>query len=206
MFQHVPHPSSFCRVGFFMLWETVSALKLLACSCLFANETSCALRGCPTQAGFAWVGANSGASLTEREAAQLVAQPLHFLGSLASRKRFASSKKAFSLSLSAWIPCSMSSTSTRLSLRRRCFDMLSTCFAISRGSVTLRRTCFAVVRFAVAIPSSIYTIVVQFRKGDGRALKTNRRSLDSRSVAPLLRASLGMTEMKVRSWKPMADN
>src|ERR1035441_9680730 len=83
------------------------------------------------------------------------------LGALASRKRFASSKKAFSFSLRAWIPCSMRSTRTRLSLRRRCFDMVSTCFAISRGRVTLRRTCFAAARFAVAILSSIYTILVQ---------------------------------------------
>src|ERR1039458_2206191 len=55
----------------------------------------------------------------------------------------------------------MSSTRTRLSLRRRCFDMVSTCFAISRGRVTLRRPCFAAARFAVAILSSIYTILVQ---------------------------------------------
>src|SRR5271165_461184 len=60
----------------------------------------------------------------------------------------------------------MSSTRTRLSLRRRCFDMVSTCFAISRGRVTLRRTCFAAARFAVAILSSIYTIVVQFEDKD----------------------------------------
>src|SRR5271157_369209 len=81
-------------------------------------------------------------------------------GSLAARKRSTSSKKAFSFCLRASMPCSMSSTKMRLSLRRRCFAIVPTCLSISRGSVMLRRTRFTCLRFAIAM-APLYTILVQ---------------------------------------------
>src|SRR5260370_24057270 len=75
-------------------------------------------------------------------------------GSLALRKRSASSKNAFSFCFRASIPSSMSSTRTRLSLKRWLLAMRSTCLAMGVGSDTLRRTCF------VAGIASLYTTLV----------------------------------------------
>src|ERR1035438_9438814 len=75
-------------------------------------------------------------------------------GLLALRKRSARSKNAFSFCFRASMPNSMSSTSTRLSLKRWLFAMRSTCLAIGAGRDTLRRTCFV-----TGIPS-LYTSVV----------------------------------------------
>src|SRR5580704_1648505 len=86
-------------------------------------------------------------------------------GSLAARKRSANWKNVFSFCCWASIPCSISSTSTRLSLRARCLARFSTCLAILVGKVTLRRTwvgraAFARDRLASGIVAPVYTIVV----------------------------------------------
>ena len=86
------------------------------------------------------------ALFTEDEAAQLIAQLLDLLGIVGRSESCASSKKAFSFSFWAWMPCSINSTRTRLSLRRRCLEMAS--YLLRRchaGGLTLRLTCFAVV-------------------------------------------------------------
>jgi len=85
--------------------------------------------GCPTQAGFAWVGfpfihvPNLGRYSPNTKRPNWSPNRSTSSGSFTSRKRFASSKKALSFSSRARIPCSMSSSRTRLSLRRRCFDI-----------------------------------------------------------------------------------
>src|SRR5262245_49641744 len=61
-------------------------------------------------------------------------------GSVALRKRSASSKNSCCLRFSASIPFSMSSTSIRLELSLRFFAMLRTCAAILTGRLTLWRT------------------------------------------------------------------
>jgi hypothetical protein len=68
-------------------------------------------------------------------------------GSAAARKRSGKSEKRllFFLFLLRFQACSTSSTSTRLSLRRRFFAMRSTGSARCVGKNTLRRTCFVVV-------------------------------------------------------------
>jgi hypothetical protein len=73
------------------------------------------------------------ALFTKHEAAQLVPQLLDLLRSLAARKHSANWKNAFSFCCWASIPCSMSSTSMRLSLRSRCRAKTSTCRAILAG-------------------------------------------------------------------------
>ncbi len=87
-------------------------------------------------------------------------------GSLAARNRSASWKNAFSFCCWASIPCSMSSTRTRLSLRSRCLARISTCFAILGGRVTLRRICFAtgclLARFGIGIVAPFYTSLVHY--------------------------------------------
>jgi hypothetical protein len=87
-------------------------------------------------------------------------------GSSAARKRAANWKKAFSFCWRASIPCSISSTKTRLSLRARSFAMVSTCLAILGGRLKLRRTCFVRADFARdcfanAMVAPVYTTLVQ---------------------------------------------
>src|SRR5580700_12180314 len=66
------------------------------------------------------------------------------------------------------MPCSMSSTRTRLSLRERCFAMVSTCLAIFGGRVMLRRTWLARDRFGFGIVAPLYTILVHIEADFGK--------------------------------------
>jgi hypothetical protein len=107
-------------------------------------------------------------------------------GSAAARKRSATAKNAFSFSLCASRPCSTSSTSTRLSLRRLFLAILSTCSASRVGKVTLLRTCF------VDAISPVYTVMVHPRRGPHGRLYYNKRMtegtempLDSERPSPL---------------------
>ena len=90
-------------------------------------------------------------------------------GSAAARKRSAKAKNAFSFSLCASRPCSTSSTSTRLSLRRLFLAILSTCSASRVGKVTLLRTCF------VDAISPVYTVMVHSCRGPHGRLYYNKR-------------------------------
>src|SRR5450631_1413702 len=83
-------------------------------------------------------------------------------GSAAARKRSARAKKAFSFSFCASKPCSTSSTSTRLSLRRLFLAIRSTCSASRVGRVTLLRTCLA------AAMTPLYTVMVHSVQGFAR--------------------------------------